>query len=71
MLQENRLKSHQLSMYSLIEEETKKWKGGSRKKKQPWMPLRLLLNIYIQSWPGLMQIVFMGLHSLEFYTDTF
>lgn len=30
MLQENRLKSYQLS--ALIEEETKTWKGGSRKK---------------------------------------
>jgi len=70
MLQENRLKSYQLSVYGLIQEETKKWKAGSRIKTFD-ATLTLLLNIYIQSWPGLMQIVFMGLHGSEFYTDTF
>lgn len=54
-------------MYGLVDEKTKqKWKGSPASGKKCNASKNLLLNIYIQSWPGLMQIVFMDLHILEF-----
>lgn len=43
-----------------------KGKGSSASGKKCDASKNLLLNIYILLWPGLMQIVFMDLHILEF-----